>query len=100
MTNDNQPFPVERLMNEEVIDLRQYWRTLMRYKWGILGFAVIITVLTVLLVFSMKPVYRATATLLIESQQANVVSIEEVYGLDKGNSEYLLTQFVSLGEYS
>jgi capsular exopolysaccharide synthesis family protein len=93
MTNDNQPFPVERLMNEEVIDLRQYWRTLMRYKWGILGFAVIITILAVLLVFSMKPVYRATATLLIESQQANVVSIEEVYGLDKGNNEYLLTQF-------
>ena len=52
-----------------------------------------VTVLTILVVFSMKPVYRATATLMIESQQANVVSIEEVYGLDKSNSEYYLTQF-------
>ena len=93
MTNDNQSSPMGRLMDEEVIDLRQYWRTLMRNKWGIIGFALIVTVLTVLVVFSMKPVYKATATLLIESQQANVVSIEEVYGLDKSNSEYYLTQF-------
>lgn len=93
MTNDNKSSPMGRLMDEEVIDLRQYWRTLMRNKWGIIGFALIVTVLTVLVVFSMKPVYKATATLLIESQQANVVSIEEVYGLDKSNSEYYLTQF-------
>ena len=93
MTNDNQSSPMGRLMDEEVIDLRQYWRTLMRNKWGIIGLAFIVTVLTVLVVFSMKPVYKATATLLIESQQANVVSIEEVYGLDRSNSEYYLTQF-------
>lgn len=82
-----------RLMKEEVIDLRQYWRTIMRNKWGIIGFAFIVTVLTVMVVFTLKPVYRATATLMIESQQANVVSIEEVYGLDRSNSEYYLTQF-------
>ncbi len=94
MTNDNQSSHTQgRLADEEVIDLQQYWRTLMRNKWGILGFALAITVLTILVVFSMKPVYKATATLLIESQQANVVSIEEVYGLDKSNSEYFLTQF-------
>ena len=78
---------------EEVIDLRQYWMTINRNKWSILSFAVIISILTTLVVFSMQPVYRATATLLIESQQANVVSIEEVYGLDSSNNEYFLTQF-------
>lgn len=80
-------------MQEEVIDLRQYWMTINRHKWGIFGFAVIVSILTILVVFSMKPAYRATATLLIESQQANVVSIEEVYGLDTKNNEYYLTQF-------
>lgn len=78
---------------EEVIDLRQYLRTINRFKWGILGLALITSTLATLAVFSIKPVYQATATLLIESQQANVVSIEEVYGLDTGNSEYYLTQF-------
>ncbi|MCV6627512.1 MAG: GumC family protein, partial [Cellvibrionaceae bacterium] len=81
------------LMNEEVIDLRQYWRTLMRYRWGIVGFSLVVTTLTVLVLFAMKPVYRATATLLIENQNANVVSIEEVYGLESTNQEYFLTQF-------
>ncbi|PIE25436.1 MAG: hypothetical protein CSA60_00580 [Neptuniibacter caesariensis] len=83
----------EPLMQEDVIGLREYWLTISRYKWGIMGFALLVTLLTVLVVFSMKPVYRATATLMIESRQANVVSIEEVYGLDNSNSEYYLTQF-------
>lgn len=78
---------------EEVIDLRQYWRTLMRFRWGIVGFSFIVTLLTVLVLMAMKPVYRATATLLIEAEKANVVSIEEVYGLQGANQEYFLTQF-------
>ncbi|MCV6624228.1 MAG: polysaccharide biosynthesis tyrosine autokinase [Cellvibrionaceae bacterium] len=88
----NQP-AVGATYEEEVIDLRQYWRTLMRYRWGIVGFSFVVTVLTVLVLFSMKPVYKATATLLIENQNANVVSIEEVYGLESTNQEYFLTQF-------
>ncbi|WP_299200256.1 polysaccharide biosynthesis tyrosine autokinase [uncultured Amphritea sp.] len=80
-------------MQEEVIDLRQYWMTIYRHKWGILGFAIIISILSTLVAFSMKPVYQATATLLIEAKQANVVSIEQVYGLDTNNDEYYQTQF-------
>ncbi|MDP2226537.1 MAG: polysaccharide biosynthesis tyrosine autokinase, partial [Moraxellaceae bacterium] len=44
-------------------------------------------------VFSMRPVYEATTTLLIEQNQAKVVTIQEVYGLEGGNKEYLQTQF-------
>jgi succinoglycan biosynthesis transport protein ExoP len=84
---------MDRLLQDDVIDLRQYWNTIMRHKWGILGFAFVVTLLATLVVFSIAPVYRATATLLIESKQAKVVSIEEVYGLDSSNSEYYLTQF-------
>ncbi|BBB28885.1 GumC family protein [Neptunomonas japonica] len=84
---------IDRMLQEDVIDLRQYWQTIMRHKWGIIGFAFIVTLLTALVVASLTPIYRATATLLIESQQANIVSIEEVYGLDGGNSEYFTTQF-------
>jgi len=78
---------------EAEIDLRQYWRVVMRYKWGIAGLAIAITVLATLIVFSLRPVYRATATLMIEQRQAKVVTIEEVYGLDGANKEYLQTQF-------
>lgn len=75
------------------IDLRHYWNIINRSKWGIIGLALTVGLLTTLLVFAMTPIYRASATLLIESQQANVVSIEEVYGLDSRSQEYLATQF-------
>ena len=79
--------------DDDVIDLRQYWLTIMRRKWSILFFSFVVTLLAALAVFSIEPTYRATATLLIESNKANIVSIEEVYGLEGAGSEYLLTQF-------
>jgi len=78
---------------EDEIDLLQYWQIINRHKWGIAGLAVVIVLITALILFSMQPIYRATATLLIESQQAKVVSIEEMYGLDTNNSGYYATQF-------
>lgn len=83
----------ERLLQEEVINLRQYWRIINHYKWRIIALSLAMAMLTALIVFSMVPRYQATATLLIEAEQAKVLSIEEVYGLDSSRSEYFLTQF-------
>jgi polysaccharide biosynthesis transport protein len=74
------------------VDLRHYWNIINPRKWSIIGLAVAVGLLTALLVFAMTPIYRASATLLIESQAANVVSIQEVYGLDTRNQDYLATQ--------
>jgi capsular exopolysaccharide synthesis family protein len=74
------------------IDLRHYWQIISPRKWSIVGLAVAVSLLTTLVVFAMTPIYRASATLLIESQPANVVSIQEVYGLDTRNLDYLATQ--------
>ena len=63
---------------EDELDLLQYWNIVNREKWGILGLAVAVCLITTVFVFELTPIYRATATLLIESKQANVVSIEEV----------------------
>jgi succinoglycan biosynthesis transport protein ExoP len=41
-----------------------------------------------LTVFAMTPIYQASATLLIESKQAKVVSIEEIYASDVGAKEF------------
>ncbi len=81
------------LANEEVIDLRQYILVIQRFKWRILSLAFIITMLVTVITYTITPKYLATATLLIESEQANVVSIQEVYGLDSSHAEYFLTQF-------
>jgi len=78
---------------EQEVDLRQFWSVISRNKWAILGLCGAASLLAALLVFAMTPIYRASVTILIESQQANVVSIEEVYGLDTRNQQYYKTQF-------
>ncbi|WP_404339939.1 GumC family protein [Pseudoalteromonas mariniglutinosa] len=79
--------------NEEAIDLGAYINVLKQAKWRILGFAFIITFFTVLITFTLIPQYKATATILIESEQTKAVSFDEVYGLDSTKKEYYLTQF-------
>lgn len=82
-----------KLLESETLDLAQYWQTVRRYLWRILSLAVLITILVALIVMSLTPQYKATATLLIESNQAKVLSIEEIYGVDSSRKEYFQTQY-------
>ncbi|MCY0966961.1 GumC family protein [Parathalassolituus penaei] len=78
---------------EEVIDLTHYWRVFRRHLGRIVTLGIVATVLAVLGVMAVTPVYRATSTLLIESQDSKILSIEEVYGLPSASDEYYQTQF-------
>ena len=78
---------------EDMIDLTHYFRVINRNKWRILALSIVITFLTALIVLTMSPVYQATSSLLIESEETNVVSIEQVYGLDSSKKEYFETQY-------
>ncbi|WP_166376196.1 polysaccharide biosynthesis tyrosine autokinase [Pseudoalteromonas sp. Z9A4] len=79
--------------NEEVIDLGSYFNIIKRAKWRILSFATVVTLLTIMVALTLVPKYIATATLLIEAEQAKAVSFQEIYGLDSNKKEYYLTQF-------
>ncbi len=81
----------------DAIDWRYRWNIINRRKWSIIGLALAVGLLTTLVVFAMTPIYRASATLLIESQAPNVVSIQEVYGLDTRSQDYLATQIEIMG---
>lgn len=80
-------------VEEDAIDLRQSLAVLRRYAVRIVGLAAAVALLAALVVFSMQPIYRGTATLLIEPNAQNVVSIEEVYAPGAANAEYYQTQF-------
>ncbi|WP_273049459.1 polysaccharide biosynthesis tyrosine autokinase [Pseudoalteromonas sp.] len=79
--------------NDEVIDLGAYLNVIKRAKWRILGFATVVTLLTIMVTLTLIPKYTATATLLIEAEQTKAVSFDEIYGLDSTKKEYYLTQF-------
>jgi polysaccharide biosynthesis transport protein len=79
--------------DEDEIDLR-HLLLVIRHSWrGILGLCFVVSLLTTLWVMRIDPVYRASTTIMIESQEAKTVSIEEVYGQPQGIREYFLTQF-------
>ncbi len=80
-------------LEEEVIDLREYWSVIRRHKISITLITFIVVILATLVVFSMEPVYKSAATLLIETEGRKVVSIEEVYTGGQQSREYLNTQF-------
>lgn len=75
------------------IDLRAYFKTISHYKWNIISFVISVSLLALLILYSLKPVYQGKTTLLLESESAKVVSIEEVYGLSGANREYYQTQY-------
>ena len=77
----------------ETVDLQHYFRVIQRFKWRILSLSILVTLLTSVIIFSITPQYTSTATLLIQTEKANIVSIEEVYGLESNKSEYFFTQF-------
>ncbi|MCP3688002.1 MAG: polysaccharide biosynthesis tyrosine autokinase [Gammaproteobacteria bacterium] len=78
---------------EEVIDLREYWSVIKRHRVSITLICFITVILATLVAFSMEPVYKSAATLLIETEGRKVVSIEEVYTGGQQSREYLNTQF-------
>ncbi len=77
---------------EQTIEVVEYWRSINKRKWSILALALLITLIAGVVVTMMRPVYRATASLLIEQNKSKVLSIEEVYSGISANREYFQTQ--------
>ncbi|MGI2172545.1 GumC family protein [Shewanella ulleungensis] len=78
---------------EQLIDIKKLLMPILHFKWRIFAFALLMTALTVFAVLSMTPIYKASSMLLIESEQAKAIKIDDVYGINSGQQEYYLTQF-------
>lgn len=78
--------------SEGEIDLLKVWHAVWHYKWPIFALTFAVTLLATLYAYSITPIYRATASLLIEEKAAKVVSIEQIYDVEGKGNEYLQTQ--------
>jgi capsular exopolysaccharide synthesis family protein len=76
----------------ESLEILEYWRAISKRRWSIISLTILVGILATLIVYSIKPTYRGTATLLIEQGKSKVVSIEEVYNQGFANREYFQTQ--------
>jgi polysaccharide biosynthesis transport protein len=77
---------------ESTLDLVEYWRSITKRKWSIFGLVLLTTLIAILVVHAIQPIFRSTVTILIEQSKAKVVSIEEVYNSIGTNREYFQTQ--------
>ncbi|HSA94951.1 MAG TPA: polysaccharide biosynthesis tyrosine autokinase, partial [Acidobacteriota bacterium] len=75
-------------------DLLEYVRIVLKRKWVLVTFAAVLIGLAAILSFTRTPLYRATATLLIDEPGASLLNIQDV--LNSGalyRSDYLGTYF-------
>jgi len=60
-------------------DLLDYWLLIKKHRGQIFKLTLMVTLLSMLVVFQMTPVYRATALMLIESSQSKVMTLKDMY---------------------
>jgi capsular exopolysaccharide synthesis family protein len=74
-------------------NLKEYLWILRKRKWTLIAFLVIMVAAVTIASFKMKPVYQATTQLMIERENPNILSFEEVMALDTSNTDYYQTQY-------
>lgn len=64
--------------DEDAINLREYWAIIVKRKWTVISFFLIVLIAVVTATFLMTPVYRASLTLQIERTVAKIVEFKDV----------------------
>jgi len=78
---------------EQQIDIRDYLRVIMKRRWTVITFLAIIVITVTIHAFTATPIYEATTRLIIDKENPNVVSIQEVMAIDASGTDYYQTQY-------
>lgn len=79
--------------DEIEIDLRSYLRVLVKRRWQVLAAFLIVVLVVAIRDLTAVPYYESTVRLVIEKQNQNVVSIQEVMAADSTGTDYYQTQY-------
>jgi succinoglycan biosynthesis transport protein ExoP len=78
---------------EEQINLRDYLYVIQKRRWTVITVFAVIVITVAILTFTATPIYEATTRLIIDKENPNVVSIQEVMSVDASGSDYYQTQY-------
>jgi capsular exopolysaccharide synthesis family protein len=83
-------------LNTQEVHLSQYWNVI--YKRWKMATAIIIIVMTgtFLASYFSKPLYRSAVTLQIERENPNQLTVDDLFGIEASNQEFLQTQYALL----
>ena len=83
-------------VNPKKLDFLFYWVALINKKWPIFFFTAFMTTIAIFYTQVATPVYAANAVLLLESQKANIISIEDLVSSEQDSLDYYGTQYAIL----
>jgi succinoglycan biosynthesis transport protein ExoP len=72
--------------------LLEQWRAITRHKLPILALTAMVMIVATVIAFALTPIYKATATLMIEPGKGKVVSIDDVYSSGVQAKEFYQSQ--------
>lgn len=75
------------------VHLKDYLWLLVKHRWAVLGFLAVSVAAVSVRTFTTAPVYRATAQILIEKENPNIVDFKEIYAVDSTAQDFYQTQY-------
>ncbi|HAS51407.1 MAG TPA: exopolysaccharide biosynthesis protein [Gammaproteobacteria bacterium] len=86
--------PMDSEPDHDELDLRELWQVIVKRRWTIFTFTLIVVAAVVVASFLMTPIYRASLTLQIDREDIKIVKIEEVSPVEDGRAQdYYQTQY-------
>src|SRR5512136_672317 len=73
---------------QKEVELRDYWKVILKRKWTIISFTFIVLIATGVMTFTMKPIYRSTATIQINKENPQVVDFKEIFSINTMEMDY------------
>lgn len=73
---------------EQKLELLELWRSIHKRRWLILGLGLVAAVLAAVVAMALTPIYRSTATVLIEASKGKILSIEDIYAGQQQREHY------------
>jgi uncharacterized protein involved in exopolysaccharide biosynthesis len=85
-------------VQESQIDLRDYWNLILKRRWTVVAFFVVVVTLVTIFTLRQTKIYEARSSVIIEPYAPQVLgNVREVYNLGAGsywsNKEYYETQY-------
>ena len=75
------------------LHLRDYWRVIVARRWTIYAILATTVLITMIGTYKQTPIYRATATIQIDRENANVLNFKDVYEIQTQTDDTLQTQY-------
>ncbi len=78
---------------EKEVHLRDYWKIIWKRRWTVLALFLIVLITTAVATFTMKPIYRGTASIQINKENPQVMDFKEIFSVNMWDLDYYQTQY-------